>query len=64
MAWPPFRQGDRLDIQCAAAVFPGATRITVLDATHWPWVMVKSEQGETWLNFDHVVIAKEVAGGK
>ena len=58
---PPFRKGDQLDIQGDAAVVSGIKRITVLDTTHWPWVLVKSEQGETWLNFDHVAISKSVA---
>lgn len=61
---PPFRNGDQLDIQSDAMVFSGVTRITVLNTAHWPWVRVKSEQGEAWLNFDHVVIAKAVAFAK
>lgn len=57
----PFSKGEQLDIRGDVTVFPGVTRITVLDTEHWPWVRVKWEQGETWLNFDHVVIAKTVA---
>lgn len=61
---PPFRNGEQLEIQCDATLFAGVTRITVLDSEHWPWVRVKWERGETWLNFDHVVIAKIVATTK
>ena len=57
----PFREGEQLDIQGDATAFSVLTRITVLDTVHWPWVRVKWAQGETWLNFDHVVIAKNVA---
>ena len=57
---PPFHKGDQLDIRGDATVFSGLTRLTVLDTAHWPWVLVKSEQGETWLNFGHVLIAKNV----
>jgi hypothetical protein len=63
-AEPPFRDGDRLDIQTDGTVFSTATRITILNAKHWPWVLVKSEQGECWLNFDHVVVAKAVTVAK
>ena len=61
---PPFQTGDRLEIQSDATVFSSLTRITVLNTAHWPWVRVRSEQGEAWLNFDHVVIAKTVASTK
>ncbi|TCO91792.1 hypothetical protein EV701_10773 [Chthoniobacter flavus] len=57
---PPFQSGDQLDIQSDATVFSGVTRVTILSTTHWPWVRVRSEQGEAWLNFDHVVVAKNV----
>jgi len=60
----PFHKGDLLDIQGDLALFPVVTRITVLDTAHWPWVLAKSAQGETWLNFDHVVIVKNVAAVK
>ena len=61
----PFRKGDQLEIQGdTSAAFTGVTRITVLDATNWPWVLVRAEQGEVWLNFDHVVTAKNVAMSK
>lgn len=57
----PFRNGEQLDIRGdATMIFTGVTRITVLDTEHWPWVRVKWEQRETWLNFDHVVIVKNV----
>lgn len=61
---PPFQDGDQLDVQSDATVFSIVTRITVLNIAHWPWVRVKSEQGEAWLNFDHVVIARTVAAAK
>jgi hypothetical protein len=60
----PFQKGEQLDIQGDATIFSGVTRVTVLGTEHWPWVRVKWEQGETWLNFDHVVIAKNVATAK
>jgi len=60
----PFSKGEQLDIRGDVTVFPGVTRITVLNTAHWPWVRVKWEQGETWLNFDHVVIAKSVVNAK
>ncbi|HEY3841550.1 MAG TPA: hypothetical protein VGL72_33500 [Bryobacteraceae bacterium] len=41
--------------------FTGAARVTVLDATGWSWVLVKSEQGEMGLNFDHEAAAKNIA---
>jgi len=60
----PFQKGEQLDIQSDATVSSGVTRIAVLDTTHWPWVLVKQEGGEVWLNFEHVVTAKAVATGK
>jgi len=57
---PPFQSGDQLDIQSDAAAFSATTRVTILSTMHWPWVRVRSEQGEAWLNFDHVVVAKNV----
>lgn len=60
----PFQDGEQLDIQSDSTVIASATRITVLDIAHWPWVRVKSEREETWLNFDHVVIAKKVVAAK
>ena len=57
----PFHKGDELEIQGDASVpFTGAMRVAVLDATNWPWVFVKSVQGEMWLNFNHVVTAKNI----
>lgn len=60
----PFHKGEQLDIQSDATISPAMMRIAVLDTTHWPWVLVKREQGEEWLNFDHVVIAKAVTAAK
>ncbi|MEP6671663.1 MAG: hypothetical protein ABJF10_21045 [Chthoniobacter sp.] len=60
----PFHKGEQLDIQGNATVAAGVTRIAVLDTTYWPWVLVKLEQREVWLNFDHVVTAKTVATAK
>jgi len=61
----PFHQGDQLEIRGdASAAFIGVTRIIVLDPTNWPWVLVKAEQGEVWLNFNHVVMVKNSAAVK
>jgi len=60
----PFHKGEQFDIQSDATISSGSTRIAVLDTTHWPWVLVKLEQGEAWLNFDHVVTAKPVIAVK
>jgi len=60
----PFHKGEQWDIQSDATISPSMMRIAVLDTTHWPWVLVKREQGEEWLNFDHVVMAKAVAAAK
>jgi hypothetical protein len=61
----PFRKGDQLEIQGdTSAAFTRVTRITVLDATNWPWVLVQVDHSEVWLNFDHVVMAKNVATSK
>jgi len=57
----PFHEGEQWDIQGDATVFSTVTRITILDVTHWPWVRVRQERDEMWLNFDHVVLAKSVA---
>jgi hypothetical protein len=62
---PPFHKGDQLEIQSdATAGYAAAMHITVLDVSNWPWVVVKSEQGEVWLNFNHVVTAKNIAATK
>lgn len=52
----PFHGGDNLEIheiQPAAATLAGR-RVTVLDVQHWPWVLVRTPQGDAWVNFDHV----------
>ncbi len=64
LAKSPFHKGEQLDIQSDATNAPGVIRIAVLDITHWPWVLVKREQGEEWLNFDHVVTARAVGAVK
>jgi hypothetical protein len=61
---PPFQNGDQLDIQGDGPVFSGVIRVTILSAAHWPWVRVRSEQGESWLNFDHVVVARSVVSAR
>jgi len=60
----PFHRGEQLDIRSDATISSGMTRIAVLDTAYWPWVLVKGEKGEEWLNFDHVVTAKTVAIAK
>jgi len=60
----PFHKGEQFDIQGDATMASTAMRIAIVDTAHWPWVLVKLEQGEAWLNFDHVVTAKAVVAGK
>ncbi len=55
----PFRGGDNLEIR---EIQPGTTtlagrRVTVLDVQHWPWVLLRTPQGDAWVNFDHIYSA-------
>jgi hypothetical protein len=58
---PPFRQGEQLEVQGNPNVSAGVMRITIVDISHWPWVLASSERGRAWLNFDHMVMVKTVA---
>jgi hypothetical protein len=60
---PPFHKGDQLEIQ-SDAISSTAMRVTVLDPSNWPWVVVKTETGELWLNFNHVVTARNIVSAK
>ena len=59
----PFRGGDNLELHesQAAAAAGGGRRVTVLDVQHWPWVLVRTPLGESWVNFDRVYSAKHAA---
>jgi hypothetical protein len=61
----PFRSGDSLEIHESQSGAAGAGRhVTILDVQHWPWVLVKTPQGEAWVNFDHVYSARHTAPEK
>jgi len=53
----PFHGGDNLEIREIQPAAIAGRRVTVLDVQHWPWVLVRTPQGEAWVNFDHVYSA-------
>jgi len=64
LASSPFQKGDQLEIRNVQSEPSVYTRITVIDVKNWPWVYVKSTDGEVWINFNHVYSARYVVGAK
>ena len=60
----PFRNGDALEIHEPQSGVVAGRHVVVLDVQHWPWVLVKTPQGEAWVNFDHVYSARHAGGEK
>ncbi len=60
----PFHNGDALEIHEPQSGVAVGRHVTILDTQHWPWVLVKTPQGESWVNFDHVYSARHAGAEK
>jgi hypothetical protein len=60
----PFQKGDQLEIRDGQSESSASTRVTVIEVKNWPWIYVKSADGEVWINFGRVYSARYVVGAR